>query len=985
MTDAKKYRILSVEAEKLVHCEAVGGFSVFSGDTLNTDLFTGMLDYSLESEQLRTTAASKRLLRDTYFRENGHDYTTAIINVEFNYSRHDFVCVGGIFVLYRHSVSDAFRDNAEVAQVNGERRLIAIRLYHPLSGAPLPDDLLAPYFSYDEENNFYVRRALDRDDSEDGAISEEGTKIGEAPKKKRKKRIVAFSTLEDTAELRERLYRDGFYCDGLHYVRYKRSAGSSRAGQCLFIAEPLCKGMIKWSLCGLERNMAGETDLASLEAYISLSLSSLTDTLKIPKESILFLRDAKSRFTTHAISVEADADGHLFSREKDVEVTNTIWDGEALLDTSVFEQNGYGDCGMMLLRNRFFKACAFNTRIQQYFADNGITELSQLCGFTLASSVSDVRMIVTSSSLKFLKLVDSRLSFEEKISVWLRNVDDVFGLVKTDKPTGFFGGRVVRTSYQLINTLGLDRAETAELLKDTLDYYKNVRSTPAYMRNYINYTLTEDGSADREDERGAGLDMRYRAILGCLEQNDDFGDTAIYKEFRSSVLSSFSEMIRSGHLLVRGTNATILGNGLELLAASVGLFHEGDAPLALAGEHSIYCKHFPVGAALVGCRSPHVTMGNLLYAENTHSPLIDKYFSLTSEIVYVNAINSNIQHRLNGCDYDSDMMLLTDDPVIAMAVRRLSHFAVPVCSIASTKRAYTATPEGRAELDREIARNRIGEIINRSQLLNSLYWHNERNSLGSAEENSALYRDICLLAVLSGMEIDKAKRNYDVDADEVLTSLKSRYRISKIPRFFNFVMEKRRTEDARMSYDTTMDYVFEETLAVTRGATKDGKARITLKELAKRGLPESERESGDSNEARDREAITERVSDCCKRVTALRIEMHGADPQIKQLAREEITRTMSETLTYVSRKLRTQHMLLSLLSRIDKELSDADTENKRVLLTLFDMLCLESGHRLYSLLSGSRETDMFDLLPQESGDILIYGIPHTKKIVKSAK
>ncbi|MBR2293399.1 MAG: hypothetical protein IKA44_03725 [Clostridia bacterium] len=29
----------------------------------------------------------------------------------------------------------------------------------------------------------------------------------------------------------------GFDIDGIHYVRYKRSAGSSRDGRCLFIAE----------------------------------------------------------------------------------------------------------------------------------------------------------------------------------------------------------------------------------------------------------------------------------------------------------------------------------------------------------------------------------------------------------------------------------------------------------------------------------------------------------------------------------------------------------------------------------------------------------------------------------------------------------------------------------------------------------------------------------------------------------------------------
>ena len=37
--------------------------------------------------------------------------------------------------------------------------------------------------------------------------------------------------------LREHFYTNGFCVNGVHYVRYKRSAGSSREGKCLFIDE----------------------------------------------------------------------------------------------------------------------------------------------------------------------------------------------------------------------------------------------------------------------------------------------------------------------------------------------------------------------------------------------------------------------------------------------------------------------------------------------------------------------------------------------------------------------------------------------------------------------------------------------------------------------------------------------------------------------------------------------------------------------------
>ena len=91
-------------------------------------------------------------------------------------------------------------------------------------------------------------------------------------------------------DLRSHFYQNGFYLDGVHYVRYKRSAGSSREGKCLFIDERLYKAMDKWSGCGLKV----QTDLASWESYKALSLSSIKGTINIPLDGILFVPDYKN-------------------------------------------------------------------------------------------------------------------------------------------------------------------------------------------------------------------------------------------------------------------------------------------------------------------------------------------------------------------------------------------------------------------------------------------------------------------------------------------------------------------------------------------------------------------------------------------------------------------------------------------------------------------------------------------------------------------
>lgn len=95
---------------------------------------------------------------------------------------------------------------------------------------------------------------------------------------------------------------------GVRYVRYKRSAGSSREGNYLFIDERLYKAMDKWSDCGLKV----QTDLASWESYKALSLSSIKEKINIPLDGILFEPDYKSILTEEVVSVELK-DGKLIA------------------------------------------------------------------------------------------------------------------------------------------------------------------------------------------------------------------------------------------------------------------------------------------------------------------------------------------------------------------------------------------------------------------------------------------------------------------------------------------------------------------------------------------------------------------------------------------------------------------------------------------------------------------------------------------------
>lgn len=660
--------------------------------------FENTLDWSLDTIKLEEAYEKETRRKNMSFTVEGKQYSQIVINVKFSYSFKLFnKCGKDCFVRAGYALRDCTMFDGICVK---DGQLVAIQTNVPVHDA-LPDSLLCGCFTYDGTQ--YVQ-------------------TGTIP------------VLKSKGELREYLYSNGFVCDGIHYVRYKRSSGSSRVGKCLFVNEIVAARMAKWDRCGLKVKDGDPIDLAGWEAYISLPMSSIIDTIEIKPENILVIDDYDSVFNDKVVAVEIK-DGHLDASEKECKISNCIWDGESLMDSSMFGK--YSNKGMLLLRNRFFKTCAFNTNIQKFFADNNITEVSQLNGFTLASDISQIKLITTPSSIKYLKF--------GTLKQWLDNLVSTFGIVKYEKETHFFDGRYVQCHYQLLNTLHLSRDEVAEVLKPSLDYIGAVRADPAVLRYHIGYAF----KSEDEDNCANPYKTKNDIVFKMLSINDKFADTRIYQDFRDTIVRGFLRNLKRGHVLLNGNYSTLLGNGLEMLKGAIGQFN-GKSEI---GVGNIHTKRFEYGKRLLCSRSPHICASNILLANNVANDEVDRYFNMSTEIVYVNAIGENIQQKLNGCDYDSDTMLITDDKLlVAAAERHYKDFLVPTNMTTATKIKRKYTNLDKADLDIKTSVNNIGRIVNLSQYLGSLMW--DRINHGSTvEEQKEIFIDACKLAVLSNVEI----------------------------------------------------------------------------------------------------------------------------------------------------------------------------------------------------------------------------------------
>lgn len=742
-------------------------------------------------------------------------------------------------------------------------------------------------------------------------------------------------------QLREYFYENGFYIDGIHYVRYKRSAGSSREGKCLFIDERLYKAMAKWSECGLKP----KTDLASWESYKALSLSSLKGMVNIPLECILFVPDYKSTFTDEVVSVEIQ-DGALTAAHKQTEISNDIWDGESLLDESVFRGN-YADKHMLLLRNKFFKSCAFRTKLQKWFQDKNITleELKSRGFVTFATDINQIVMVTTPNSLKYLKFAGGFT--ERNIRKWIENINDTFGVVKWDKSTRFFHGKMVQSSYQLLNTLGLTETQAAELLKPSIDYISLLRKDVDFMR----YHFTDAFAREKDDEepvRPDGLADRADVIFTLMHKCSHFDETELYANFRNDVVKSLKERLKRGHILLNGTNATLFGNGPELLK-----YIAGEEIISELHSGQTYCKRFADKTKLLCARSPHITMGNLYSAENNMQGEIWNYFDLGENIVCVNAIEENIQQRLNGCDYDSDTMLLTDDKLLVETAEKYKDlFKVPVCKIETVKKENQTLPE----LDHDTSNNKIGEIVNLSQKLNSLIW--DKIHKGESEEKiKEIYGDVCKLAVLSGLEIDKAKRAYDiVNAGKELIALRKKYD-KPSPVFFQEIDESGK-EKQYIFYDTAMDYVY---AIASKIHFRKGREQFCLYRPISEQLAYN-LASGNATEYRHKDKIVGSIDDVKAKTNRLYMELRTADEQEREVIYAQISDIKTERDKLVNKWLTNENVLMLVLRHYEKNSSS----DWRIYAALIN-------HPVFSDLL----FELYDRFPKieenESGKYLLYG------------
>lgn len=531
----------------------------------------------------------------------------------------------------------------------------------------------------------------------------------------------------------------------IHYKMLYRSTGKAKLGSCMFISDRLYDIAHDFLYMGIELP-EHNSPIVEASAYISLVASSVVDRIYINPRNILILDDVDSFFLTNVVSINIDNDKHCYAQNiKDYKVKNTLFDGQALIDKSIFPSWGNG---YILLRHHMCKTAAFKTDIQLFFKDyfgDAYDNAKVTDMFGNQHYAKDIKMITTNNAMKWLKFGISYEYWCDRVSM----NGNMFGIVKTAHKSKF--GDVQRMSYQMINSLDIDIMSNVSRVSK--EYIMSLKSDDDVFLQYL--------------RDNANFANDFEVLVALCEQNMDFVRCDYFRERRKKIIKNYVNKFRTGKVIQCGDNLVMVGSPYAMLLHTVGEDVEKDDTFKQINEGiECYTKRFGADTQLAGFRSPHNGKNNILSLYNVFSYKLDRYFDIGEQCIAVNCIHTDLQDRANGCDFDSDSIYCTDQVDIARYAKHCyRHYPTIVNNIPKEQNQYNNTMNDYAFVDNNLSHSQlaIGESSNLAQLALT-YTYNFPDKK---------YIDyVCILSVLAQVSIDSAKRRYDIDISDEIKRIK---------------------------------------------------------------------------------------------------------------------------------------------------------------------------------------------------------------------
>lgn len=522
----------------------------------------------------------------------------------------------------------------------------------------------------------------------------------------------------------------GFSINGIKYKRLLGTNGGIKNSTIVFVSERYADELRR--RVDNDRDQEAELVPAKLEAYKALTCSASTP-VSMPN-GILVVNDCETEFLSDIIYLSDESEGEpIMEERKQQSIKMNASDGYGIMLPALAER-------WSRELNLDYVMSGGNTR---FSFEKGMVVTFDFIEFgdKIAHSyivkdawgndvdIRNVELILTTS---MVKLWDCYKDCDDYISKSISN-GYTFGIAKTC-PKSLESER--NLNYQFIQSYDLNDEDIEELIAPTMNEIKDVlggdwRKTILFLKG-----------AGLSDSNVDLLDNDYiKALMIDKRMIDDpFIQNNIYQLIRHRINEA-----KVGVLKVHGNYSIISGDPYALCQHMFGLKVTG---LLKAGE--IYNQYWADhGATQLACfRAPMTCHNNIRLVAPADNEDVRYWYRYMSTSTVFNAWDTATS-ALNGCDFDGDLVMLTDNNVL------VNKF-VPLPALMCAQRKATKRVPSEEDFIRSNIESFGNEIGQTTNWITSMFEVRSHFSKGSKEYSTLDYRIRCG-QLYQQNAIDKAK------------------------------------------------------------------------------------------------------------------------------------------------------------------------------------------------------------------------------------
>ncbi|MDD4415032.1 MAG: hypothetical protein PHR14_10930, partial [Oscillospiraceae bacterium] len=585
------------------------------------------------------------------------------------------------------------------------------------------------------------------------------------------------------------------------YLAFERSASMSRNSRLSFIRADFYEPVRKRIMLDMQIGMC---QLSKLYAYNGLMLTRgfrISD-MTIWDEKRIVVVDNPVTPVYEANIITAEDDGsesamrkyHRVEKKADIEVTE--FDGEGLVSRKFAEKMDMEFCGKHIhssfqIRMPYIKGVVHEVDFKSLFAELSVPYIVDIWGEK--HPVQDVELILTKSMFKaFGWMMENDITWAEYLERCKKYCHALYisGVNQTEPQ------QYTELNYQFLNTVSMTAEEFRPLdlrlgwehspeednrnwiTKETETEYYKLAADPASRKEYFTNVLNRSEA-----------DKRSVLLAKILEKNPLFINEPIYTKELENKAQSLLKQYAIGRLVTSGDNRYLSGDLMRFVLMLVKSVADVDdkymgVVARLGGEcYSETVAYapgaaYPPKASYTLLRNPHIARNEeaVVSPPEYIGPLRQKYLSHLSYVIMVDS-RTLIPERLGGADFDGDMIKTIADPLLNDCVTRnykendydaYSHqSSIPLLKIPSaTSLVLDANDwQARFEVVKSTFSTRIGQICN-AAFDRSIIAYDENSDI---EERERLQREVEMLEILTGLEIDSVKSGIKPDLTDFLS------------------------------------------------------------------------------------------------------------------------------------------------------------------------------------------------------------------------